>query len=157
SCREIAVQMTGNVNFLTTPMRNVPERHRSLRAVFDQSWNLLSEKEQSVLKKLSVFRGGFDREAAEQVAGASLPILAALLDKSLIRRNASERYDLHELLRQYAADKLLDAGQAETTVQRHSDYFLNFAKSAEAHNYGREQIVWYDRVEADLDNLRAAF
>src|SRR5260221_4176792 len=68
-CEQIAAQIERGLDFLTTPLRNVPERHRSLRAVFDQSWALLSEPERSVLIRLSNFRGGFDVEAAEQVAG----------------------------------------------------------------------------------------
>src|SRR5262249_3049056 len=78
SCQQIADQITSNLDFLTTPLRNIPERHRSLRSVFEQSWRFLSAGEQSVLMKLSVFRGGFDFEAAAQVAGASLTDLASL-------------------------------------------------------------------------------
>jgi predicted ATPase/DNA-binding CsgD family transcriptional regulator len=156
SCRQIAAQMASSLDFLTTPLRNVPERHRSLRAVFEQSWSLLSGDEQAALMKLSVFRGGFDREAAERVAGASLPLLAGLADKSLLRMNATERYDLHELLRQYAADKLLDAGMMITAVQQHLDYFLNLAERAEVNQFGRGQIAWFDRLEVEFDNLRAA-
>jgi DNA-binding NarL/FixJ family response regulator len=155
-CGQIAAQMGSNLDFLTTSLRNIPERHRSLRNVFEQSWHFLSSTEQSVLMKLSVFRGGFDLEAAEQVAGASLAILAGLADKSLIRLNPSGRYDLHELLRQYAADKMLDAGQTNTTIQHHLDYFLKLAEEAESHEFGREQIPWFDRLETDLDNIRAA-
>src|SRR5207247_2625355 len=100
TCEQIAAQMESGLDFLTTPLRNIPERHRSLRVVFEQSWALLSGDEQAVLMKLSIFRGGFDREAAEQVAGASLSLLASLVDKSLLRLNSSGRYDLHELVRQ---------------------------------------------------------
>ncbi len=155
-CHQIAAQVANHLNFLSTPLRNIPERHRSLRAVFDQSWSLLSTNEQAVLRKLSVFRGGFDLEAAEHVAGASLSLLAGLADKSLIRLNASGRYDLHELLRQYAADRLLEAGEVNATVEHHFDFFLKLAESAEAHAFGREQIAWFDRIEAEYDNLRAA-
>ena len=89
TCRQIAAQMVDIPDFLTTPIRNVPERHRSLHAVFEQSWKLLSAHEQEVLMKLSVFRGGFDLEAAEPIAGASLSLLAGLVDKSLIRLTAT--------------------------------------------------------------------
>jgi predicted ATPase/DNA-binding CsgD family transcriptional regulator len=156
SCQQIADQIASNLNRLTTPLRNIPERHRSLRAVFTQSWNLLSKNEQSILMKLSVFRGGFDLEATEQIASASLSDLAALADKSLIRLNAAGRYDLHELLRQFAADQLLDAGLADATIQQHIAYFLNFAEQAEAHEFGREQIAWFDKLEVEFDNIRAA-
>src|SRR5262249_53135562 len=136
SCQQIITQMKASLDFLTTPLRNMPERHRSMKAVFDQSWKLLSGEEKQVLMRLSVFRGGFDWEAAEQVTGASLPLLAGLVDKSLIRMKAAERYDLHELMRQYAADKLAEAGEADFAVQRHLDYYLKLAEQAEAHVAG---------------------
>jgi hypothetical protein len=106
--------------------------------------------------RLSVFRGGFDLEAAEQVAGASLPILAGLVDKSLVRLNADGRYDLHELLRQYVAEKLTQAGEVAVTAQRHLDYFAALAEQAEAHQYGPEQRTWLDCLDVELDNIRAA-
>ena len=100
SCDEIAQEIQRNLDFLTTSARDVPERHRSMRAVFDSSWRMLSATEQRVLCQLSVFRGGFLREAAEQVAGASLPLLSALVTRSLVRRTVAGRYDLHELVQQ---------------------------------------------------------
>jgi predicted ATPase/DNA-binding CsgD family transcriptional regulator len=156
SCQHIAVHLGDSSDFLTTSLRNVPERHRSMRAVFEQSWNLLSTAEQHVLMYLSVFRGGFDHQAAEQVTGAALPVLASLVDKSMIRLNAAGRYDLHELLRQYAADKLAALGEVEAAHQHHCDYFLKLAITADEHAFGREQIPWFDRLEIELDNLRAA-
>ncbi len=87
SCQQIVDQMTHDLDFLTTPLRNIPERHRNLRTVFTQSWNLLSSDEQAILMKLSVFRGGFDLDAAKKVAG-HLRALAGLADKSLIRIDA---------------------------------------------------------------------
>ncbi|MBX3083763.1 MAG: hypothetical protein KF716_19170 [Anaerolineae bacterium] len=156
TCQQITEQMGRSLDFLTSPLRNIPERHRSLRTVFEQSWQLLSEKEQDAMMRLSVFRGGFDREAADAVAGATLTALAGLVDKSLIRVNPTGRWDMHELLRQYAADKLGEAGETIATTQRHLEYFVNLAENGEAHAYGREQVVWYDRQEAEMDNLRAA-
>jgi len=156
TCRQIAAQMAGRFDFLSTPLRNVPERHRSLRNVFEQSWNLLSDAERDVLMRISVFRGGFDLEAAESVADASLPLAAGLVDKSVIRLNADGRYDLHELLRQYAADKLAETGATSSAAQRHLAYFLKLAEQGEKYVFGREQIPWFDRLEVEHDNLRAA-
>lgn len=153
---QIVTQMANNLDFLTSPLRNVPERHRSLRNVFEHSWRMLSTDEQLVLMRLSVFRGGFDLEAAAQVAGASLLLLAALINKSLVRVNTNGRYDLHERLRQYAGDKLAQAGEADPTAQRHVNYFINLADQAEAHLFGSQQGAWFDRLEAEFDNLRAA-
>jgi predicted ATPase/DNA-binding CsgD family transcriptional regulator len=155
SCEAIAAAIERSLDILETPARNVEPRHRTMRAAFELTWNRLSESERSVFTKLSIFRGGFTREAAEAVAGASLRTLSALVDKSLLLVNENSRYDLHELLRQYAAEKLNEAGKVATTVRRHVAYFLQFAEQVEAHNFGREQVFWYDRAEVELDNLRA--
>jgi predicted ATPase/DNA-binding CsgD family transcriptional regulator len=154
-CPKIALEIEHGLAILTTTTRNVPEKHRSMHAAFEHSWKLLSEEEQFVFRKLSVFRGGFTDEAAEQVAGASFAILASLVDKSLLRMDGTGRYSLHELLRQFAADKLDEAGEATETAQRHLEYYMKLAEAGEAHAYGREQIEWYDRQEAEMDNLRA--
>ena len=106
SCAEIADEIEQNIDFLATSMRDVPERHRSLRAAFDQSWRLLSGEQQDVLARLSVLRGDYGREAAAAVADADLRLLSDLVSKSLVRRSDFGRYELHELLRQYSAEKL---------------------------------------------------
>ncbi len=156
SCRQIAEEIEKSYGFLAGSLRDLPERHRSLRAVFEHSWNLLGEEERSVLSALSVFRGGFGREAAERVAGACLSILAALVDKSLVRSDGADRYDLHELVRQFAHEKLLESAEMEQTRDRHLDYFAALAKQAEPYLPGRDQHTWLERLEAEIDNLRAA-
>jgi predicted ATPase/DNA-binding CsgD family transcriptional regulator len=156
SCEQIATRMARNLDLLTTPLRNMPERHRSMRVVFQQSWSLLSADDQAVLRRLALFHGGFDESSATEVAGATLHVLAGLADKSLLRMNATGRYDVHELLRQFAAEKLAEAGEIDTTTQRYLAYFLEVAEAGEAHVYGREQVIWYDRHELEMDNLRAA-
>src|SRR5262249_34818638 len=123
---------------------------------FEQSWKLLSEDERSVLAPLSVFRGGFDLEAAERVASATLPTLASLADKSLIRMSRSGRYDLHELLRQFASDKLAESGQMVAINDGHLNYCLSLAEQAEAHLYGPTQEIWFDCLEIEHDNIGAA-
>src|SRR6185436_6204734 len=80
-----------NLDVLATSLRDVPTRHRSCQAVFDHSWNLLSEQERALFSHLAVFRGGWTAEAAEKVAGAMLPVLAVLVDKSLVRFSAEPR------------------------------------------------------------------
>jgi predicted ATPase/DNA-binding CsgD family transcriptional regulator len=154
-CRHVE-GITNSLDFLTTPLRNIPERHRSLRMVFEQSWNLLSGDEQAVLMRLSIFHGGFDLEAAVQVADASPLLLAGLVDKSLVRLTSTGRYDLHELLRQYAADKLAEAGATDNTAHRHLDYFVKLTERGEAFLFGGEQIPWFDKLEIEFNNLRAA-
>jgi predicted ATPase len=127
SAREIADEMIRNIDFLESDARNIPERQRSIRAVFDYSWHLLTETERQSFMRLSVFRGGFTREAAQAVAGASLCDLMALVNKSLIRREAATgRYDIHELTRQYAEGRLQAAGQREAAQQALAEYVAGF-------------------------------
>ena len=161
-CAEIVAEIEQSLNFLESAWRNVPERHRSLRAVFDRSWQMLSPQEQAALRRLSIFRGGFQQEAARQVGGASLAMLTGLVDKSLLRRSHSGRYDIHELLRQYAAEKLLleeedDQSGGSVVWQQHSDYYLNFIHGQEGQLRGNapQQTVAETRLE--LDNLRQAW
>jgi predicted ATPase/DNA-binding SARP family transcriptional activator/DNA-binding CsgD family transcriptional regulator len=152
----IASHIEHDLDFLSTNLRDVPERHRSTRALFEHSWRLLSKDEQAVLRKLSVFRGGFDAEAAEYIAGTSLHMLTALTEKSLVRASPSGHYDLHELLRQFAEEKVREAGEFAATRDRHLDYFVTWAEEAERRLYGGEQMKWHQRIETEHDNLRAA-
>jgi predicted ATPase len=120
----VMADLERDMQALATTMRDVPARHRSLRAVVDRSWDLLTDAERSVLQRLSVFRGGFDLEAARQAAGATQPVLTALLQKSMALRRAADRYDLHPIVRQYAAEKLEAAGEAAGTFDQALEYFL---------------------------------
>ena len=156
SPEEIAKEIEKSVDFLETDQRDLPERQQSMRAVFDYSWNLLSPNEQEVFKKLSVFRGGFTREAAQEVTGAKLRELMALVDKSLLHRAPTGRYEMHELLRQYARDKLLESGESGQIRTRHLDFFLQLAEEAEPKLRGSEQHDWLIRLDFEHDNLRAA-
>jgi predicted ATPase len=156
SCHEIAQEIENNMDFLSASARDVPPRHRSMRAVFDYSWSLLSVQEQEVLMKLSVFRGSFTRDAAEQVAGATLLSLSALVDKSLVWSSREKRYEIHELIRQYAYEQLGRAGKLEETCSRHFAFFLGLAEESRLQLHGTEQIQWLNRLEEDHDNLRAA-
>ena len=122
---EIAVEIVKGIDFLESELSDLPERHQSIRAVFDYSWNLLTDDEKQVFMKLSVFRGGFTREAVEAVTGANLRLLMSLMSKSLIRRDAdSGRYEIHELLRQYASEQLSNQRQLALVRDIHSRYFL---------------------------------
>jgi predicted ATPase len=153
---EIAQEIEGSLDFLSACVRDLPERHRSMRVVFDRSWQRLSAREQQVLSQLSVFRGGFSRQAAEQVAGASLPVLSTLVNRTLLRR-AAGRYELHELIRQYSTTHLVTDPEAHAAAQkRHYDCFLEMARAAEQGLKGRDQSEWLRRLEQDHDNLRVA-
>ncbi len=156
-CAEIARQIQRDSDFLTAPLRNLPERHRSLRALFDHSWRLLSAEEQRVLAALSVFRGGWQLEEAAGVADATLALLLGLVDKSLVRVTGQARFDLHELVRQYAAEQLMARSEDETIRRRHYDAYLRLFRTGDSHLRGPHAATWVARLEAELDNLRAAF
>lgn len=154
---EIANEIERSLDFLSSSVRDLPERHRSIRAVFDNSWKMLSADEQQVLSKLSVFCCGFPRQAAEQVAGASLSILSTLVIRTLLRRTATGRYDLHELVRQYSAAHLAADPQAKAVAQeRHYAFYLALAEAAGQGLKGGSQLEWLARLEQDHDNLRIA-
>jgi len=155
-CATIADEIAADLRTLATRFRDVPERHRSIVAAFDHSWRLLSVEEQRVFRRLSVFRGGFQTEAAHQVAGASNDTLSALVDKSLLRRDAAGRLDTHELVRQYASEKLAESGEAEQIREQHLAWVLQMAQEAEPHLMGKGQADWLARLESEIDNLRAA-
>lgn len=158
SCREIADEIATNLDFLTTHWRDLPARHQSLRAVFEHSWRLLTAEEQQLFAQLALFRGGFTREAAQQVAGASLPTLAALVDKSLVRRTWTGRYELHEVLRQYAAEQLHAQPDLHSTLQeRHARYYLHLVQGLSDSLRGRDQRAALDRLSSELDNIRQAW
>jgi predicted ATPase len=158
SCEEIAGEIEQNLDFLTSVLQDVPERHRSLRAVFDHSWRLLSPAEQALFAALSVFRAGFQREAAARVAGASLPSLADLADKSLLRRGDPGRYEIHEMLRQYAEEKLrADPAEDEAVRDRHCRYYAELMVQHKTQLKGEQPHAVLSELSAERENVRAAW
>lgn len=153
---EIAREIGSNLDFLIASEQDTPERHHSLRAVFEHSWKLLSDEEKEAYKKLSLFRGGFHRKTAEQIFGVSLPVLADLADQSLIYRNPSGRYKMHELSRQYAEEKLNERVEmSQDSRNRHSAYYANYIeeREQELRTGGQSQAV--SEILAEIDNVRA--
>ncbi len=158
TCDEIAKEIERGLGFLSVSTRDIPARHRSMHAVFNHSWKLLTEEEQGVLFRLSVFRGGFRREAAEQVAEASLSVLSSLMTKSLIRRSGAGRYDLHELIRQFAAEHFAHHPEEQTGTQaRHGHYYLTYSSQADARLRSSAQRETLAELTAEMDNFRAAW
>lgn len=158
SCQEIVSELESNIDFLAVSMRNLPERHRSLRACFDHSWRLLSDAERVALSCLSIFQGGFDRAAAQQIAGATLPLLSLLVSKSLVRHIQGGRYDLHEVIRQYALSHLEDAPSKYHSVRdAHSAYYLRLAAEREADLKSARQQPAVQELVSELANLRTAW
>jgi predicted ATPase len=158
---EIAAEIGRSLDFLESELRDVPARQRSMRAVFDHSWRLLAEREQEVFQGLSVFRGGFTREAAEAVTGASLRELMALVNKSLLHRTPVGRYEVHELLRQYAAEKLdqvpTTSGGVCAVRDRHCAYYAAALERWAADLEGLRQGAALAEMRADQENARAAW
>lgn len=155
TCEEIAAEIERNIDILSTRLRDVPERHRSLRSVFDYSWELLTEQEQHILKRLSMFHGGFTRQAASSVAGARLIDLTALIDKSLLRTDARGHYIMHELFRQYVHEKL--AHNDEEMQHAHRDlvaYYVQFLVALNDELNGRNQLQAYTTLSLTMGNIR---
>jgi serine/threonine protein kinase/tetratricopeptide (TPR) repeat protein len=159
SPEEIAAEMQKSIDILEDETGHVPARQRSIRAVMNYSWDMMNEAEQESFMKLSVFRGGFTRESAEAIASANLRLLMSLVTKSLIRRETeSGRYLIHELLRQYAEEKLQSQGDAVAVYASYSGYYLDFlAKSVQGIKGGDKQFKILDDIAADFDNIQAAW
>ncbi|MBK8138257.1 MAG: protein kinase [Chloroflexi bacterium] len=158
SVSEIAAEVASDLDFLETEAQDAPERHRSLRAVFEHSWELLNDEERKTFARLAVFRGRFIRQAGQAVTGASLRQLMALVNKSLIRRDPdSGVYQIHEMMRQYAEEKLEASGEAQAVRQEHSEYYIRALARARKDLISARQMEAHESIDADLDNVRAAW
>lgn len=167
SCQEIVDTIAANVDFLEAPMRGLPPRHRSMRAAFNHSWRLLSPREQTVLAQMAIFRGGFSREAALTITGATLSELVALVDKSLLQLQQPGRYNLHPLLRQFVTEKWEEQSPAapheeatidrEAIARRYSKYYLQLVADETAALQGPAPQTALERLRPDSDNIRAAW
>ncbi len=158
SCQEISQQISHDLEFLTSTRRDIPARHRSLRAVFEHSWNLLSEEEKGILSKLTVFQRGFTRDAGEQITAATLYNLSSLLNKSFLMRDPNGRYDMLEILRQYAEEKFqLHPITHHQIRDRHSAYYSTFLHQRENYlNSAKEQEA-FSEIAQEIDNIRTAW
>ena len=159
---QIAARLHDAFRLLTGGSRTALPRQQTLRALIDWSYNLLTQEERNVLRALSVFAGGWTLEAAESVGENSnmLDLLTHLVDKSLVtvdyERDNAPRYYLLETIRQYAREKLAELNETEPVRNRHLSYFLSLAERAEPEVRGPEQLIWFDRLELELDNFRTA-
>lgn len=154
---EIATEIQRNVDFLASDIRDLPPRHRSVRAVFDYSWAMLSEPERDLLSKLSVFRGGFTRDAAMEITGSSLRTLVNLVNKSLLSRDPDGRFQVHELLRQFAAEFLTQSGQESSLQAAHADYYAQLVFDAFKDMSQLINAAAVGGLMAELDNIRTAW
>jgi tetratricopeptide (TPR) repeat protein len=155
---EIAREIQHSLDFLETDLRDVPSRQRSIRAAFEYSWHLLDEDEQEMFRGLSVFCGGFTRKAAQEIVGASLRDLMSLVNKSLLLPSSPGRYELHELLRQYGADRLDQVPeQAETVRSRHCAYYAAALEGWADELKGPRQRQAATEMDLEVENGRAAW
>lgn len=157
-CQTMADQIDADLDFLVTSLRDTPDRHQSLRVVFQHSWNLLQAEEQMALRKLSVIRAGFNRRAARQVSGATPYQLAAFVHKSFLSQNAAEQYSTHPLLRQFLFEELAaNPVEMENAQRAHAEYYAGYLQEREHALVVQHQIVHLDEVGADLPDCRAAW
>jgi non-specific serine/threonine protein kinase len=163
---QIAARLDDRFRLLTGGSPTLLARHQTLRATLDWSFGLLSDPERTVLRRLSVFAGGWTLEAAEAVCAGDgievsdiLDLLTQLVDKSLVvaeTQRGEARYRLLETLRQYGRDRLQESGEAVKVRRHHRDWYLKLAEQAEPKLRGPEQMPWLERLESEHDNLRAA-
>lgn len=164
---EIAARLDDRFRLLTSGARTALPRHQTLQAMIDWSYDLLTEPERNLLMRLSVFAGGWSLESAELVCAgdgirrhAILDVLTQLVNKSLIvverKQEQETRYSMLETIRQYAREKLWQAGEGELMRQQHLAYFVDLAEQAEPNLRAFDMMLWLDRLELELDNIRAA-
>ena len=158
---EILEQLESSFALLSTDNRMLLSRHQTLQASLDWSWSLLTEPEQRFMRQLAVFAGGWTLEAAQSVCdGDALGLMRVLVKKSLIvveqGSRRTTRYRFHEIVRQYARQRLLEAGEDEEMRKRHLAYFLKLSREIEPGLQGPQQMEWFARANDERDNLRAA-
>jgi predicted ATPase/transcriptional regulator with XRE-family HTH domain len=154
SCEAIAREIEHNIDFLSISMRDLPERHRSLRATLDHSWNLLTAEEKLILSRLSVFRGKFSWVAARDICGASLAVLSSLRNKTLLNRTEEAHYGLHEIIRQYAALKLAEHPDEDERVKdHHALFYVQRLSEWEKALQGSRQLEIFNEMAQVIDNL----
>jgi predicted ATPase/DNA-binding NarL/FixJ family response regulator len=160
SCAEIADELTRSFDFLGGSLSDLPERQASLRAVFLSSWRLLTDDEQRAARQLAVLPASFTREAATQIAGVSLPLLASLTNKSLVRRSPADgatRFVLPEPLRPYLAEALRAAGEQLAAAERHSAYYLRLLAARTPDLRGPQQPLALRELSHEIGHIRVAW
>ena len=166
SVEQIVERLDDRFSLLSVGNRTALQRHQTLRAIIDWSYNLLSEKERILLSRLSVFAGGWTVESATEVCLVVqieerdvLNLLLNLSDKSLViieEQDGETRYRFLETIRQYALEKLAESGEERLVRNRHLDFFIHFAEEAERNYRSAKQLYWFHVMERERDNFRAA-
>jgi tetratricopeptide (TPR) repeat protein len=158
SPKEILAEIRTNLDFLKTEFQDTPVRQRRMRAVLDYSWNRLNRKDQLALARLSVFQSGFTRDAAEKIARVSLADLKKYMDRSFIHQREPGEYHIHELMRQYALEKLLQSPEnAKNARDRHASYYCAALSSWGSGLKGPDQVELLPEIRREIDNIQAAW
>ncbi len=157
SAREISKEIQRNLDFLASTRRDISGGHQSLRAVFEHSWKLLSGEEKNAFRRLSVFPGSFSREAATKITGTSFSVLSALVDKSLVRRNGNGRFQMHQLLRQYAQEKLSVSDEFPALKTKYCQFYSDFLGKREIRLTGSERLETLEEIKEEIENIRIAW
>ena len=154
----VKAALESSLDSLESDVHDAVERHRTLRAAIDHSWKLLNGAEQRACRALAVFHDGCDRTAAGAVTGTSLPLLKALVEKSLLRIGAGGRYDTHPLINRYSQERLAaDPDEATRLVEAHANYFLRVLASWSGRLHGSQQPAMLEEFAPDYENIRAAW
>lgn len=154
---QIAEELAHGLALLASTAHDIPERHRSMAAVFEHSWTLLDSEAQTALAQLSVFRAGFDQAAAQVVANAGLPLLQTLVDRSLLRMDDTGRFEMHPLVRQFAGDRLSQSPQATAARSRHAKHFAGLTGRREHEFHGEQDRLALQWMLREADNIRLAW
>lgn len=158
SCEQIAREIESGIEFLSSSMRDLPTRHRSMQAVFEYSWKLLSDDEKQILKRLAVFHGGFTISRAKSVAGASVATISNLVDKSHLRKGSEGRYEMHGLSRQYALSKLREVTEEErAALAAHAETYSNVLAQWELDLRSGKRSEALRDFNIEIGNVRAAW
>jgi len=158
SPKEIADEIEQSIDILEAEQHGASHGENSMRAAIQRSWDLLDDEQQRAFRTLSVFRGGFTRVAASAVTGITLRMLHGLVSKSLLRFDPiRKRYEMHELLRQYAEEELQSSGEINNISRKHAQYFANFMQQSWTHFRGNLQAEALHAVGADIENIRTAW
>jgi predicted ATPase/DNA-binding XRE family transcriptional regulator len=156
---EIAHELERGLDLLETTLADVPARHRSIRSVFEHSWDLLTDEERAILMRLSLFQGGFTRQAAQQVAGTNLLLLSSLVSKSLVRHSKNpDRYDLHELIRQYSFTRLkTNPAEEAQALEQYAGYYSQWIAAQEGPFKSEQQPHISQLIRAETGNWHASW
>jgi predicted ATPase/DNA-binding CsgD family transcriptional regulator/Tfp pilus assembly protein PilF len=157
TCRQIARQIEQDLDFLAATWQDLPEKHRTIRGVLAQSWGMLDSSVQAVLRKLSIFQGDFNLDAAQQIASASISELALLVDRSLLQYDPAGRYKMHPLMQQYSRERLTEAQEVELISVRHCEYFAGFLQQQATEIQGVGQRQALEQIGAEIENVRLAW